>query len=437
MRNSIMVPSALSAQRINDLSVSASHVRASHVSASRITAPRANMTRISALLGATLLLGACNLDVTNPGPLQDSDLNTPSAMTALVNGMGGDLSNAIGNFLTRGSLGGLELFHSGNYAAERQWNVGEIDPVDVNADWARFQTARYVAEDGLRRMKTVLGADFETSALTPRAYLYAGYANRFVGENVCEAVIDGGPRQPNTEHFVRAESLFTRALTLATVLKNTAQVNAALAGRAQVRAWQGKWSEAAADAALVPASFRQNAIFSTNTGRENLDLATQTITRREVTVWNTVWVADRDPRVLYDTVKSGANIMKGQDGQTNFFRQKKYLTIGDPVALARGTEMLLIRAEAALRNNDLPGAMTLINQERAASTPALAALTAATLDQGWAHLMRERGAVLWLEGRRMWDLRRWLAEGRNDALKGRTACMPVSMEEVLSNPNVN
>jgi hypothetical protein len=373
--------------------------------------------------------------VTNPGPLLDDDLNNASAMPALVNGMGGDLSNAIGTYLTRGSLAAFEVQHSGNFAAERQFATGVIRPEDVNGDWARMQTARWVAENGLVRMRTVLGTGFETNPLTIRAYLYAGFANRFLGENVCETTIDGGPKLPSSEHFVRAESLFTRAITLARAQNNTALLNAALSGRAQVLAWQNKWDAAVADAALVPATFRHNAVFSTNTARENLDLANQTINRREVTVFNTVWVADRDVRVPYDTVRTATGgFQTGQDGATRFFRQRKYIALGDPVALARGTEMLLIRAEAALRANDVTNAMVFINQARAVST--LPALTATTVDAAWTILMRERGAVLWLEGRRLWDLRRWLASGRNTALQGRSTCVPISLEEIGANINL-
>jgi len=379
-------------------------------------------------------LSACDFAVTNPGPLLDADLNTPSAMPALVNGMGGDLSNALGLYITRGSLAAFELVHSGNFAAERKFAAGAIAPEDVNGDWARMHTARWVAENGLERMKTVLGTSFETNVITPRAYLYAGFANRFLGENVCNAVIDGGPSQPSAVHFVRAESLFTRALTIARAQNNTALANAALGGRATVLAWQGKWAAADADAALVPAAFRHNAVFATNTARENLGLAEQTITRREVTVWNTVWVADRDTRVPYDTVRTGTTITRGQDGTTNFFRQRKYITLGDPVALVRGAEMLLLRAEVALRNNDVTATMTFINQERATYT--LPALTAANATAAWTILQRERGAVLWLEGRRLWDLRRWLADGRSTVLAGRTTCVPISLEEAAANPSL-
>jgi hypothetical protein len=400
-----------------------------------LTSYRRRVGATLAGLASLSLLAGCDFKVTNPGPLLDEQLDTPAAIPALVNGMGGDLSNAIGNFLTRGALAGLELVHSGNFAAERQFFIGQVRAEDVNGDWARMQSARWVAENGLVRMKTILGTAFETNANTPRAYVYAGYANRFLGENVCETAIDGGPKQPNTVHFVRAESLFTRAITIARALNNTALVNAALAGRAQVLADQGKWADAATDAALVPAAFRHNAIFSTNTTRENMDLANQTILRREVTVWNTVWVGDRDVRTPYDTVKlANGTIQTGQDGATRFFRQRKYITLGDPMPLAKGTEMLLIRAEAALRNNDVTNAMLFINQSRTAQT--LPALTATTVDQVWTILIRERGALLWLEGRRWFDLKRWQAENRTTALTGRSLCMPISQEEVGANPNL-
>ena len=381
------------------------------------------------------MLAGCSLDVANPGPVRDEDLNTPGAMPALVNGMGGDLSVALGTWVERMPLASGELVHSGNFAVERFFNIGQLRPDDANGDWSRMQRARYVAESGLERMKSVMGTNFETSPLTPRAYLYAGFANRLLGENVCRAVFDGGPAESDTAHFVRAESLFTRALTLARAQNNTALANAALGGRSTVLAWQGKWTAAATDAALVPIAFRHNAIFATNTARENLELAVQTISRRELTVWNTVWVADRDIRVLYDTIKTSSGaIQTGQDGTTRFFRQRKYTTLGDPVALVKGTEMLLVRAEERLRAGDVPAAIAFINQERASF--ALAALSANTVTEGYTILMRERGALLWLEGRRLWDLRRWFAEGRNTFLQSRDKCLPISTEEMGSNPNL-
>ena len=392
------------------------------------------------LAAASLLLAsACSLDVTNPGPIQDAQLDTPAAVPALVNGMSGDLSLALGNGLVDFTVITDELIHSGNYAAQIEFAQGVVRPEDVNGTWADMQRARWTAEHGLDRMRTVLGNAFESNANTPRAYLYAGFANRLLGENVCTAIIDGGPAQSDSVYFDRADSLFTRAYQIATTQNNSTVATAALAGRASVRAWLGNWAGAVADAQQVPTAFHYDALFSTNTSRENLDLAYETQTRRELTVWGTQWAQlTADPRVPWDTVKtSSGKVQTGQDGKTNFFRQQKYPSLGSPVPLVKGTEMLMLRAEAALRTGDVPGSMALINQARAAV--GLGALSASTAAEAWPILQRERGAVTWLEGRRLWDLRRWNAATgaeHNTFLDGRDKCIPPSSNERASNPNL-
>jgi starch-binding outer membrane protein, SusD/RagB family len=178
-----------------------------------------------------------------------------------------------------------------------------------------------------------------------------------------------------------------------------------------------------------------NAVFSTNSGRENNTLVSNTVNSRQVSVFGTVYARSKaDPRTQWDTVKTTAGgVQVGQNGSTPFFVQKKYATLGSLVPLTKGTEMLLIRAEAALRTGDVAGAMTLINQERA--TSGLAALTATTTAAAQVILQSERGAVLWLEGRRLWDLRRWQAAGTSTFLTGRASCLPPSSVEQASNPN--
>lgn len=391
----------------------------------------------SFVIAIALLVAACDVTVTNPGPVQDSQLNTPSAMPMLVNGMSGDLSAALGGYLTREAVATDELTEAGNFTPDNFYAAGVIRPQDDIADWAALQSARWSSENGLARMKTVLGTSFETDTITPWAYAWAGFADRLLGENVCQAVIDGGPIQSDTVFFVRAESLFTRAYTLAQALKNTPVQNAALGGRASVRAWQGNWTGAAADAALVPTNFVFNAIFSTNTTRENNTLVANTVSSRQVSVYGTVYAKSKaDPRTPWDTVKTTAGgVQVGQNGSTPYFVQKKYTSLGSLVPLTKGTEMLLLRAEAALRTGDVAGGVTLINQERAFS--GLAAASATTLASADSLLQKERGAVLWLEGRRLWDLRRWLADGTNSFLQNRATCLPVSSVEVGANPNAD
>src|SRR5439155_765811 len=112
---------------------------------------------------------------------------------------------------------------------------------------------------------------FGKSLLVGQAYLYAGFANRTLGESFCQSVIplqnpDGslspGSLGSHTLYFLRADTAFTNALAVFTAsgktdTQTTNFIRAARAGRASVRAdlasWGlGPWSDATADAALVP-----------------------------------------------------------------------------------------------------------------------------------------------------------------------------------------
>jgi hypothetical protein len=317
---------------------------------------------------------------------------------------------------------------------------GVIDAGDINPWWNEAHRARWVAETGIERMQDVLGAGFETSPLAPRAYLIAGFANRILGEHVCEAVFDGGSARPAVDHFQRAETQFAEALRLATAQSSTILTRAARAGRAQVRAAMGNWTGAVEDAQTVPADFRYDATFSLNTGRESNGWAPVTLTRGEYTVYDTRWyeVSD-DPRIPWADVRTASGgLANAANGRTPWVRQQKHLTNEAEIALAKGTEMLLIRAEAALRGGDVTGAVGFINQVRNAH--GLDDASAATAAEAWPLLQDERGKTLWLEGRRFWDLRRWYEEqgpAHSDILASRDRCVPISENERLSNPNLS
>ena len=74
----------------------------------------------------------------------------------------------------------------------------------LEAEFGSFQQARWVAEDGLRRIADILEpAAFERNASVARAYVLAGFANRWLGENQCASTVDGGPafnRTYNANH---------------------------------------------------------------------------------------------------------------------------------------------------------------------------------------------------------------------------------------------
>jgi hypothetical protein len=412
------------------------------------------LARVAVAIIAVGSLGACKsfLDVQNPGPIPDADLTTALAAPGFVAGMSGDLSDALDEVVRIVGITSDDLKHGGSYTPEGVWVTGVIKPEDVNTQWALMHKARWTAEHGIERLKTLQGFSYETDSLAARANLLAGFANRMLGETVCTTTIDGGPEQPNTVHFKRAQDYFTEAIRLAAKKPFTQLLNAAYAGRASALAWQGDWTGADADAAKVPTSFVYNAFYSTNSFRENNSLVQETYVRREFTVFGSPWAqVFNDPRVPWDTIYTNSTktaIQKGQDGKTNYFRQRKYTDLGSEIPLVKGTGMLMLRAENALRNNDIPTAFGFINQQRAFY--AMAALPVPTdINAAWATLEKERGAVTWLEGRRLWDLRRWNAEtgpSHNTFLdqtvvgssppKKRDQCIPISLEERQSNPNL-
>jgi starch-binding outer membrane protein, SusD/RagB family len=406
---------------------------------------RAATKRLAAAAAAAALAGlaACGdvLEVKNPGPIPDEDLNRTDAVQSLVNGMSLDLSRAFDALTQEVAIMADELYHGGSYADEGLYNRGIIrfDGV-TNTLWGNAHRARWVAESGIERLRTILGqAEFDRSPFAARAYVYAGLANRTIGENFCDAVIDGGPKEANTVHFARAEAQFTEALRIANNLTGAVKdslLRVASGGRASVRAWQGKWADAAADAAQVPTAYTFLAFFSLNRAIENNDLAfetQQTGGRREYTVFNTPWAAvTDDPRVPWATTT-----LLGQDGRTRFYRQMKYPNLDSDIPLVKGTEMLILRAEERLRAGDVTQAMARINDVRAFHR--LPALTATTAAAAWPLLQRERGATVWLESRRFWDLRRWNAEPapiKNTYLDARDKCIPISENEILANANL-
>jgi hypothetical protein len=215
-------------------------------------------------------------------------------------------------------------------------------------------------------------------------------------------------------------------------------VTAAYGGRASLKAWKGDWAGAVADAAKVPTSFVYSAILMTE-GLSNT-LAYETHDRFEYTVFGTEFAnRPNDTRAPWKIVLlANGKVATGANGSTPMYQQQKYEDHGSDIPLVKGTEMLALRAEAALRTNDIGTATTLLNQARAAAgMPALT--TPGSITAAWSVLQAERGAITWLENRRFWDERRWFAEtgpAHFDFLKDRDKCIPISKDEKDSNPNV-
>jgi hypothetical protein len=421
-----------------------------------------------ALAGVVGLAG-CDFDVNNPGAVLESDLNTLEAIDALVTGMSSDFSEEYDGFAFIVARVTDDMAGSGSYNESNFYRLGIINAEDVDGEWEGIQRARWVAEDGIRRMRDdIEGYEFAGNAQTARAYLFAGLANRVIGESFCYGVVSasaelgGGAEaaQPSSEAFQRALNMLAEAVTHATGAGDDDILDAAHGGRAQAYVGLGDWTNAVTEAGMVSTDFVYNAIYSDNSGRENNEIWVETFQRPEMSVYDThaSTFDPPDPRAPYTNCPVTETCSEsGADGITPYWRQEKFDDRGSNIPVVKGTEMRLIEAEAALRSSDLATAITKMNEVRTFHSLADLTPAPATLDEGWIALDHERYLTLWLEGRRIHDLRRWDAEGRdilpgvmylnglwplaNDELDPsitqRASCIPISFSECLSNPSLS
>ena len=448
-------------------------------------------------LCAVFLVAACDTSVTNPGLIPDEALDRPEAWPAIVIGARRALADAIGS---ASGTGGQLLYwgaavsyeinpagSTGSFGIPPDVQGGLLLETTTSADWSSSNQARFVAEVAVRRFQRVMPDTlFAKSTLVAQAYLYAGFANRLLGENFCQSVIpvqnpDGslspGFLGPSTLYLQRAETAFTNALATATAsgktdTATTSLKRAALAGRASVRAdlatyGQANWSDATADAALVPDTAKFLIPYSSqNTDQYNyLYWARAGTPYRAHTEWGTFYElyyrATRDPRVKWDsTGLNGDAAVARFGGLVPFWPEAKYTATTAPVRLASGWEMRLLEAEAALVGGDTATARAKMDLRRATLTPVQPGVTFTNVTEAWTALKTERALELWLEARRLGDLRRWLdnavpgdppdglyrdtnSDGVNDARVetmttpvARSLCFAVGRNERETNPNI-
>ncbi len=379
------------------------------------------------IAGVLCVIAAAGCEVTNPGPVQDEFLSLPASQQGFVNGAKERLNQSVGWLAYSTALVAREIFpggQTGSYGHTIQQQAGSHvwEQSGPNGEYNDSQQARWIAEEAIRRFTELGNVD---KAILFQAYNWAGYANRILGENWCESVIDGGPLEAGSKYFERAAEHFTNALANATT---AAERNAAYSGRAQARIWLNDWTGATADAAQVPDSYSFLLEMDISVGgdtenRNHLYFASNSSPYRSYTVRFTnmdqYYTTSGDPRaawrkytVVTDTFCVGSLQGFGGSGRVPCTKQNRYKSEDDDMRLASGREMRLIEAEALLVAGNIGGALGKINGIRATITSDLGGTLTpwpvpTSLPEAWTILKRERGIELWLEGRRIPDMRRW------------------------------
>lgn len=406
---------------------------------------------VACIVAVAVTVSACELDVTNPGPMQDEFLNNEGAHDAVVEGMSARLSQALWRVSFIGAGAAKEFTQGGRIHPIKL----PVDPGQLTVDgiqdthWDFAQSARWVAEDGVRRFRDAKEGEFSEYRPGAEALIYAGFTNRIAGENLCEAVIDGGPAEPNSVFFERAEDHFTEALQIAENLGDAELRNTALAGRAQVRLHLEKWDDAVSDAVQVPEDFEFEAIYSGDQEDHynHIFYLNENDPFRAFSVIDTYYEDyyedTGDPRVSWDT---DPEVPTAEFEDVPWLFPTKFESRGDNVHLATGREMRLIEAEVELRDGNWQEALDIINDLRSSvisdhTGDPIPEWEAQNEEETWTRLKRERGIELWLEGRRLSDQRRWIEESAPGEMEDLTdrirLCIPISENERQSNPNID
>ena len=381
---------------------------------------------ISSLVLAFLLaftITSCDLDVPAPSLIEDDALTDPLAVSALVSGAYGDfafaMANASGGIYLAGALLTDELVHAGTWVGFRGMSDGAVadDYVEANTWWGQASRARWVAEDAHRRISKMVEEGMveagEVNDALAELSLIAGFANRALGDHFDFAVIDGGPAEDRSVFYSRAINHFDDAIQRAGA--NSIIGRAATGGKAHVYMMLGEWNNALTNAEQIPIDFVYEQIHSTNSAREENMFKWWAQDRNETTVWGTPFAEwgintsdpddEGDPRVQYGFAP---DLPTGGDDRRPFYFQLKYNDYGANIPLVKGTEMRLIEAEYELINDNVPAMVEKINEVRTFyDLEEIDPVNITNVDEAWDLLMKERGIELWLEGRRLADLRRW------------------------------
>ena len=388
------------------------------------------------------LAQACKgvLDVSLPGKVPESALNSPTLALTVVNGAQADFECAFSEYVHDTGLWSNELLNSSANGEVVGWGArlssydNGILPCQSAAAtlgnyavYVPLQTARFQAENALTKLNGFTDAQVANRPkLIATAAIYAGFTYTLLGEAYCQMATGDGPLITPAATLTIAEARFTTALTAATTANDANLLNAAHIGRARVRLDLKNYAGAAADAKLVtPSSYVFNATYATQPVRRlNTVVAAGTINAHEsvapeyrgLTVGG---VADTRVPVIKDPTR-----LNGQDGVTPLWIQKKYTALDSPLPIATWDEAQLILAEA-----EPASAVTAINAIRTKYN-----LPAYTGTGSLADIQEERRRTLFLDGHRLGDMLRYnipFATGVNQkgVRYGDLTCLPLPSSE--------
>lgn len=384
------------------------------------------------VLCAVALTGCGLLESDNPSSILADDINDVSTIPFLVNGQKNELALQLDVAVIYSGLLADELIHSGSFPTWRQMSNGDVqeDNSSVNALWAGLQRSRFLGDDNVPRMKELLGDAAASNVHVAAALNYSGYAYLLFAEIFERAAYNTGPEVSRQGSFQLAVERFEEAATIAAAGNHATQLHLAKVGLARAQLMLGNHDAALAAASQVAPGFE----FLINYDAQNPNSIYFFNHRRAEFSIREPFRNTGDPRVVVQFTGG-----PGADNETPQYLQSKYADNLAPIRLASGREALLIAAEAQNESGNSGGAIASIDQLRSiAGLPAYQG--DATYEAVRDAIRLERKYELFLEGKRLADLRRYRDAGDSESaafLQGRASeALPLPDSEYRTNPNV-
>lgn len=222
---------------------------------------RRGATGATALI-ALLSLGACDslLDVENPSVIDERDVTDPKFAPAIVNAAINEFQSNVGFLAYAGAMFTDEAINGHNYT---QWEEIDLRIIKDNNSqllsiYQAVQQARAVADDMTARLHDVLDQP-ERSVSLATTLAYAGYSYTRLGEYFCSAPVeDFGPFVESNEILAIADARFDEAIRVATAAGGADGdriANLARVGAARAALQRGDTDKAIEYAQAVPAGF--------------------------------------------------------------------------------------------------------------------------------------------------------------------------------------
>jgi hypothetical protein len=433
---------------------------------------RAMMTRNSlrrratgtlAAFGLLGTLGACDslLSVENPGAIQEESLNDATVVPLLVNSAVGEFQAMHTALAYYGAVFSDEAVTGHNFETIQQIDLRIMDPSNGTLTYSIYQplhAARFAADSASSRLRKLLPNATQDVRLA-RTLAYAGYTHTLLGEHFCESPVNGSAAKSSQELLRTGLQRFEEAIQVAKAAGAKAStdslLNLARVGGARAALQLGDRAKAIQLASQVPAGFEMRVAHSDNSARQYNPFHGHTTGSNHNLGVDPRFLNLKDPRVRH-----AAKGVLGHNRSTILFKPFQPASFegwspaaaagferSTDVRFASGLEARYVVAEA---EGPTPATLEFVNARRAVGGQAPLAATA-TPAQIMAELREQRARDFYMDGHRVGDLRRYLAQGIKDArhsfpsgahpnpLMGEyqgATCFVIPLAEKIGNPNL-